>query len=67
MAEKYIKDYEMGEAMEQIEKLLQLGVSQEEREQEIAYLEKIRAAVDEFEYDLAEELLTEWLKKQEAE
>ena len=64
---QYIKDYEMGEAMEQIEKLLQLGVSQEEREQEIAYLEKIRAAVDEFEYDLAEELLTEWLKKQEAE
>jgi len=64
---QYIKDYEMGEAMEQIEKLLQLGVSQEEREQEIAYLEKIRAEVDEFEYDLAEELLTEWLKKQEAE
>ena len=64
---QYIKDYEMGEAMEQIEKLLQCSVSQEKREQEIAYLEKIKAAVDEFEYDLAEELLTEWLEKQEAE
>lgn len=64
---QYIKDYEMGEAMEQIEKLLQSSVSQEEREQETAYLEKIKAVVDEFEYDVAEELLTEWLEKQEAE
>ena len=36
-------------------------------EQELSYLEKIRAAVDEFEYDLAEELVSEWLEKQEAE
>lgn len=64
---QYIKDYEMGEAMEQIEKLLQSSASQEKREQEITYLEKIKAAVDEFEYDFAEELLTEWLEKQEAE
>lgn len=64
---QYIKDYEMGEAMEQIEMLLKRSVSAETREQEVAYLEKIKAAVDEFEYDAAEELLTEWLEKQEAE
>ena len=63
---QYIRDYEMGEAMEQIEKMFRNSVSQEEREQEITYLKKIRAAVDEFEYDLAEELVTEWLDKQEA-
>ena len=64
---QYIEDYEMGEAMEQIEKLFKCNVSGEEREQELSYLEKIRAAVDEFEYDLAEELVSEWLEKQEAE
>lgn len=64
---QYIEDYEMGEAMEQIGKLFKCNVSGEEREQELSYLEKIRAAVDEFEYDLAEELVSEWLEKQEAE
>lgn len=64
---QYIEDYEMGEAMEQIGKLFKCNVSGEEREQELSYLEKIRAAVDEFEYDLAEELVFEWLEKQEAE
>ena len=63
---QYVKDYEMGAAMEQIEKLLSNSVSMAGREQEVAYLEKIRATVDEFEYDLAEQLLTEWLEEQEA-
>lgn len=54
---RQIRDYEMGEALEQIDKLLSMRPDK--------VLDKVRGFVHDFDYDSAESCLQEWLAKWE--
>lgn len=59
-----IKAYEMNEAMEQIKKLQKMSTSPEISEKQRKMLDRIGKAVDDFDYELAEADLQEWIGEQ---
>jgi len=58
----YLRNYEMNAAIEQTEKLESMEIAEMDLSARNERFEKIKTAIDEFDYGTAEELLEEWMK-----